>query len=63
MSEAAARSGASMSRHCLAGPTRKEEELIERMLPRVYLTAKGAGLPRKMEPMEESAESERRPPG
>ena len=52
-----------MSRHCLTGPTRKEEELIERRLPRVYLTAKGAGLPRKMEPMEESAESERRPPG
>ena len=58
MSEAAARSGASISRHCLAGPTRKEEELMERRLPSVYLTAKGAGLPRKMDPMEERAESE-----
>ena len=51
-----------MSRNCLAGPTRKDEEPMESTLPSVYLTAKGVGLPRKMEPMDERAERERRQP-
>ena len=51
-----------MSRHCFSGPTRKAEELSERRLPRVYLNAKGAGLPSRSDGSELSAESERRPP-
>eukprot|EP00962_Isochrysis_galbana_P033299 scaffold11125_cov84-Isochrysis_galbana.AAC.1 len=39
--EAVARSGAAMSRHCLAGPTKKELDPMESRLPKVYLEGGG----------------------
>ena len=59
MVDARKRSGASMSWHCLANvSTRNDDEPSESRLPIVYLTANGRGLPRRRPPIEPSAEND-----
>ena len=55
-------SGPIMSRHCLLGPTRKVPDDNDNRLPKVYLNAKGAGLPINNDGNEPRAESESSPP-
>ena len=50
--------GGVLSRHCFAGPTRKDVAPSERMLPAVYLKAKGSGLPSSNFAIERSEVSE-----
>ena len=54
--------GPHLSRHCLLGPTRKVPDDNDSKLPKVYLNAKGAGLPISNDGNEPRAESESKPP-